>query len=59
MVVCVGGKCLLTLCERVIQKKTLNPFDVSVMFIERFVHLPQVSLNPCPYFPVTGMTRYS
>ena len=26
--VCVwgGGKCLLTSCERIIQKKTLNPF---------------------------------
>ena len=31
--VCVG-KCLLTSCERVIQKKTLNPFDVSTIRLD-------------------------
>ena len=35
MVVCVGGgKCLLTSYERVIQKKTLNPFDVSTIRLD-------------------------
>ena len=29
-----GGKCLLTSCERVIQKKTLNPFDVSTIRLD-------------------------
>ena len=28
------GKCLLTSCERVIQKKTLNPFDVSTIRLD-------------------------
>ena len=31
--VCVG-KSLLTLCERVIQMKTLNPFDVSTFRLD-------------------------
>ena len=34
MGVCVWGKCLLTSCERVIQKKTLNPFDVSTIRLD-------------------------
>ena len=28
------GKCLLTSCERVIQKKTLNPFDVNTIQLD-------------------------
>ena len=28
------GKCLLTLCERVIQKKTINPFNVNTIRLD-------------------------
>ena len=31
--VCVG-KCLLTSCERVIQKKTLNPFGIDTIWLD-------------------------
>ena len=37
------GKCLLTSCERVIQKKTLNPFGIDTIWLDALLQQITVS----------------